>query len=158
MELRQALKNQYHLGFQMLRDCIERCPDDFWESGKHPRNFWRIAYHTIHFTHMCLQPSLGKFRKWPAHLKDVQHLWGRPPVHPAYEKSEVLLYLDFVDQGVDSDLDNLNLDSLTSGFPLFKMSKIELILLNLRHLQGHIGQLQELLMGQGVEVGWAGMD
>ena len=45
MELRTALKEQYHAGLTMLRQCVEQCPDDLWTSGAHPRPFWRIAFH-----------------------------------------------------------------------------------------------------------------
>jgi hypothetical protein len=43
MELRRALKEQYHAGLKMLAECVEKCPESIWFEGEHPRTFWRIA-------------------------------------------------------------------------------------------------------------------
>ena len=43
MELREALKEQYHAGLAMLAECVEKCPDALWLQGEPPRYFWRIA-------------------------------------------------------------------------------------------------------------------
>ena len=37
MELRQALKEQYHAGLAMLAECVEKCPADMWLAGEHQR-------------------------------------------------------------------------------------------------------------------------
>jgi hypothetical protein len=34
------------------------------------------------------------------------------------------------------------------------MSKLSHELMNLRHTQGHVGQLSELLMARGIDTGW----
>lgn len=156
--MRVALERQYHFGLEMLRQCIQRCPDELWESGTHPRNFWRIAYHAIYFTDRYLQPSARKFKPWAKHVKDVQALWGMPSIEPPYTKLELIEYLNQVDQGVQHSLAQLDLESLDSGFSLYKMPKFDLLMLNLRHLQHHIGQLTELLMTEGIDIEWAGMN
>jgi len=33
MELRQALKEQYHAGLAMLAECVEKCPEGMWLEG-----------------------------------------------------------------------------------------------------------------------------
>ncbi|MBC8063544.1 MAG: hypothetical protein H7Y17_01840 [Chlorobia bacterium] len=158
MDVKAALKRQHHYGFEMLRQCIERCPDDLWASGQHPRNFWRIAYHAVYYTDRYLQPSARSFKHWTEHRKDAPVLWGNPSVEPTYSKAEVLTFLNLTDQGVDVAIDCLDLDSETSGFSLYKMPKLDLLMLNLRHLQHHVGQLSELLMAENVDVVWAGMN
>jgi hypothetical protein len=56
--LRSALKSQYHATLAMLRAAIRRCPDDLWTgSGGHANPFWRIAYHTLFYAHLYLQPA-----------------------------------------------------------------------------------------------------
>ena len=45
MDVRAALKSQYHGAFRMLRECVDVCPDALWTAGKFPREFWKIAYH-----------------------------------------------------------------------------------------------------------------
>ena len=50
--LRSAIKGQYHAALAMLRQAIERCPDDLWVSAAYPNRSWRMAYHTIYYTHL----------------------------------------------------------------------------------------------------------
>ena len=57
---------------------------------------------------------------------------------------------------VDPAVDNLDLDSPTTGFPWYEMPKWDHQILNLRHVQGHIGQLSERLVAAGVDTGWVG--
>ena len=49
--LRSALKSQYHAALAMLREPIERCPDDLWFSRSHPNPFWWGAYHALYYAH-----------------------------------------------------------------------------------------------------------
>ena len=56
---------------------------------------------------------------------------------------------------VDPTVDQLNLDSDETGFSWYKnMSKLSHQLMSLRHLQGHVGQLSELLMARGIDTDW----
>lgn len=157
MDLKLALNRQYLLGLEMLRQCVDRCPDELWELGKHPRTYWRIAYHAVYFTHLYLQPDSKSFAPWAQHRQNVQNLWGRPPSVEPYSRAEMLDYIQLIEDSVSAALDSLDLQAPKSGFALYKMPKIDLLMLNLRHLQGHIGQLSELLMAHGVEIQWAGM-
>lgn len=157
MEMLESFKRQYHLSFEMLRECIKKCPDDVWTSGKQPRVFWRIAYHAVYYTDRYLQQDEHSFKPWALHRPDVQALWGRPKKDEPYTKQEVLSYLDEVDSRVDGIIDHMDFSCMESGFSLYKMGKFELQLLNLRHGQGHIGQLSEILMSHGINTTWAGM-
>src|SRR5512147_705747 len=76
--LRAILKSQYHAGLAMLREAIDRCPDDLWLSTG-PRNaFWQVAYHALFFTHLYLQSDHTAFRPWEQHQSGVQHPDGIP--------------------------------------------------------------------------------
>jgi len=58
---------------------------------------------------------------------------------------------------IDSAVDRLDLSAPDSGFPWYKMSKLEHQFVNLRHLQHHTGQLAERIRqvtGRGIR--WAG--
>jgi hypothetical protein len=160
MDIRASLKGQYLAGFKMLGECIELCPDSIWTSGKHPRNFWRIAYHAIYYSHLYLQPDLESFVAWSKHIDDVSCLWESPDVVEPYSKQDLLDYLDDVSAKVSDYVDALDLDSLSTGFSWYTtMGKLDHQLMNLRHLQGHVGQLSELLMANhvDVEIDWVGV-
>src|SRR5262245_12220997 len=69
LDLRQALKEQYHAGLAMLEECVEKCPEGVWLEGEHPRPFWRIAWHAAYFTHNYMVQDAeafnGSVAGWP---------------------------------------------------------------------------------------------
>lgn len=168
MDLRQALKEQYHAGLAMLGECVEKCPDGMWLEGVHPRAFWRIAFHAAFFTHLYLGQNEGAFQPWPGRREGIHHrLWEQPAEVEPYElpqeaetygRNELLDYIRFVDELVDPTVDRLDLDSGETGFSWYppNMSKLSHELMNLRHIQGHMGQLSELLMARGIDTDWVG--
>ena len=164
MDVRAALKDQYHASLAMLRQCVELCPDDLWVSGTHPRTFWRIAFHAAFFTHLYLGQNHEALRPWPGRRDDLQRLWDVSEDIEPYElpeelepcrQKEILDYIAFVDGLVDPTVDALDLDTQESGFSWYKnISKLSHQILNIRHVQGHMGQLSELLMGRGIDIDW----
>lgn len=157
MELQRAIKGQYHAGLAMLRECIEKCPDETWLAGEHPRNVWRIAYHAIFYTHLYLMVNEEAFEPWPTHKDSLRMLWSdpvAPPVVAPVTREETLAYLDYVDRNLDGWVDLIDFESKESGFSWYKIPKMDHQILNVRHLQGHVGQLSELLYARGVDLDW----
>jgi hypothetical protein len=172
MDLRPALKEQYHAGLAMLRQCVERCPDDLWIYGTHPRTFWRIAFHAAFGTHNSLVQDeaafnesfvVGRAPSAVVRALGAEH-WTQcgevepyelPEGAPVVSQAEILEYLVFIDALINPTLDALDLDAAETGFSWYKnMSKLSHELMNLRHLQGHVGQLSELLMARGIDIDW----
>ena len=157
MDIRSALKTQYRAALAMLRQAIERCPDEVWTSGVHPRNYWRIAYHTVFYARLYLEPGETSFTKWEMDRSTCEALCGSPEVMLPYTQQELTEYIDRLTDSVDRSVDNLDLDSVSTGFSWYpNMTKLEHQILNIRHLQGHVGQLSELLMSNGIDVDWMG--
>jgi hypothetical protein len=72
-----------------------------------------------------------------------------------YQRTEILDYIRFVHERIDPTLDQLDLDSDETGFSWYpNMSKLSHQIMSLRHTQGHVGQLSELLMAKGIDTGW----
>lgn len=172
MELREALKEQCHAGLAMLARCVEKCPDALWLAGEHPRSFWRVAWHAAYFTHNGLVQHADAFNRsaaqWPAAVRTalgVSETQAACDVEP-YELPEgaapithaqLLDYISYVRGLVDETVDSLDLDTDETGFPWIPdMSKLSNELENLRHLQGHVGQLSERLMGAEIDIDWIG--
>jgi hypothetical protein len=170
MELRKALKEQYHAGLTMLAECVEKCPQDLWLEGEHPRTFWRIAWHAAYFTHNYLVQNAEAFNDsvddWPSAVRtalgvsatqkaiDVEPYELPEGVTPLTQ-SEVQDYIAYVRGLIDATVDELDLDSPETGFSWYpNMSKLSHELMNLRHIQGHVGQLSERLMARGVDIDW----
>lgn len=170
MDLRQALKEQYHAGLAMLAECVEKCPDDTWIEGEHPRPFWRIAWHAAYFTHNYLVQNAEAFNgsaaDWPPAVRtalgvsDTQRAIDVEPYElpegvAPLTRREVRHYIAHVRGLIDATVDRLDLDSPETGFSWYPtMSKLSHELMNLRHLQGHVGQLSELLMAKGIDTDW----
>ena len=171
--LSSALKNQYHAALAMLRQAIELCPDDLWTGGDHVNPFWRIAYHTLYFVHLYIQPRVTAFRPWEHHQTGIQYLDNvpappdiealtelphRPPqTGEPYTKAQVLEYWMFCEQMIDDAVDALDLLSPDSGFSWYPIPKMEHQIVAIRHVQHHTAQLGDRLRA-GVDVGvdWAG--
>lgn len=174
MEIRAALKEQYHAGFAMLANCVDRCPDDLWglpnPSGERcDRAVWRIAFHDVFFTHLYMGQNEAAFQPPPpesavGRRPELEAMWREPWGLEPYElpadavpvtREELMAYLRFVDGLVDSVVDGLDLDTAESGFHWYKsITKLSHQLMNLRHMQGHVGQISELLMQRGIDTNW----
>ncbi|MBS1724904.1 MAG: hypothetical protein JSS66_18345 [Armatimonadetes bacterium] len=64
-------------------------------------------------------------------------------------------YIDFLSERIGGLLDALDLESPESGFPWYaSFPKMDHVLLALRHLGVHVGQLQELLFARGIKPDW----
>jgi hypothetical protein len=164
MNVRAALKGQYHASMAMLKQTIEQCPDDLWDGEAYPIAFWRVAYHTLFITHLYLQPNEQAFRAWEHHRDEYQFLDAlpfppyRPPeIGTPYTKSEILDYWQVCDRTIDSAVDQMDLDAQECGFPWYKMPKLEHQITNIRHIQHHAALLAGRLRdAAGLEIEWVG--
>ena len=165
--IRAILKSQYHASLAMLREAIERCPDELWYGTEHVNACWQIAYHTLFFTHLYLQENYAAFRPWEHHQAKVQCSDGiAGPSDPAsnlpllpepYSKEQVLSYWQMCDDMIDGAVDALDLNSPESGFKTYPVPKLEHQLINLRHIQHHTAQLADRLRSAaGIGLGWVG--
>jgi hypothetical protein len=171
--LRSALKDQYHAGLAMLDQCVERCPEEAWTAGAYPRFFWRIAFHAAFFTHNYLVQDEAAFNasfapgRTPTPILEAlgAAAWTQcgevepyelPESAPVLPREHLREYLRFLDSLIDPTVDSLDLEAPDSGFSWYPdIGKLSHQLMNLRHLQGHVGQLSELLMARGVDTDWA---
>lgn len=178
MSIQAALKEQTHAAIAMLVDCVEKCPDDLWVSPSKKdverddpnrfciRSFWRIAFHGIYFTHLYMLQNIGEFKRPLGTAVGDREAFGplwsldRDPFDldegcDPPTKSDLLEYIAHVDSWVDPTVDALDFDSMESGVPWYKnFPKLNHELLTLRHLQGHVGQLSELLMARDIDTDW----
>jgi len=166
MDIRRDLKEQYHAALAMLTDCIKRCPEDVWVSGTYPRMFWRIVFHTAFFAHLYIGQNEAAFQPWPAISERFHDAWRLDANVEPYElpaaidplsRQDALAYVAFIDSLIDLTIDNLDLDTEDSGFPWYSgISKLSHEIMSLRHIQGHVGQLSEVLMAHGIDTKWIG--
>lgn len=156
--VKTAIQSQYLAGLAMLEEAITRCPDNLWDAAQPVNRFWQVAFHSLFYVHLYLQPTEANFTRWEKHERDVP--LGHDPeadstVQP-FTQSELLEYLALCREQVQIQVDAMDL-AAPSGFYWLPFDKMELQFYNIRHLTLHTGELCERLsVRAGVEVGWVG--
>lgn len=143
MIIQTMLKSQYHASLAMLLEAIQACPPTLWTSDQYSNPFWRVAYHTLYYTDLYLQPSETAFIPWEHHRPGCEE-FDTGSLSP-YSVDEITAYYHACRQTVDSAVDRLDLSGTESGFSWYTMPKLEHQLVNLRHIQHHTGQLADRL-------------
>lgn len=157
MDIRPVLQRQHYAALVMLRQAVEVCPEDLWLSGEHPRNYWRIAYHAAGYAHLYLYEDLASWKPWAKARNECAVLEGDVEVMEPYTKAEMLDFIDLIIAEVEPRIDALDIEAEKCGFTWYpNVTRLELFILSLRHLHGHIGQLHELLIARGLDVEWLG--
>jgi hypothetical protein len=165
MDVRSALKSQYHASLKTLRLAIEQCPDALWQDPADGlAAFWRVAYHTLFFTHFYLQKDEHSFTPWAQHRTEAQYLgtirWENnrePSPSEPYTREDILEYLGECDDMIDAAVDALDLSAPECGFPWYPMPKLEHQLVNIRHIQHHAAALATRLPREAdISVAWVG--
>jgi hypothetical protein len=165
MDIRSALKSQYHAALTTLRDVIEKCPEAMWNDpadGAAP--IWRVAYHTLFYAHFYLQQDQAAFTPWSRHRDEAQFLGSvpletdRPPkAYEPYTRGELLEYCNICDGMIDAGVDELDLSAPQCGFPWYQMPTLEHQIVNIRHIQHHAAILSNRLRrSAGIDVDWVG--
>ena len=150
------LKRHFDPSIEMLKRLIEVCPETFWDHGDETISFWQHIYHTIQSidswfcqSHVELQETTFQPTIY-AELDKVSHT--------SLNKEQVTNYLDNVSQKCervfqefDDTMLSWNLESKPSWTPC------DVILVQIRHIQHHVGALNSLLHRAGYEtVPWQG--
>lgn len=159
--LQQTLWKNLAGAIDMLGNCISLCPQPVWESND---RYFYLSYHCIVFLDYYLSRPVSSFASvLPYTLADMQQLPkdAVDDVLPSrrYSRSEMLHALATVRKKAKQSICSSEPDALTQ--PWIKENEIELhglcpglvthysvleiTLYNLRHLQHHIGQLNQLL-------------
>ena len=143
--VKQILTGQYEASLAMLNACIEACPDEHWDGKIANGTFRWVAYHTLFFLDLYLSPSNEAFE-----LRELHERGGderQPIACPGLSKTDMLAYVQICRQKIADALSAESLETLQgpSGFSWYKITRGELHLCNIRHVQHHTGQLSAFL-------------
>jgi hypothetical protein len=143
--LNKILLSQLEAGLCMMRQCVTACPPEHWEGRIANDTFRQISYHTLFFTDLYLSPSEAAFtlRELHSHGGDER----RPLASPGLTQKETLEYVAICRQKAMESLGSETRESLEgpSGFSWYPVSRGELHLINIRHVQHHVGALSAFL-------------
>lgn len=152
--IKDALKSQYKASLSMLINAIDVCDDDLWMSEEYTNRTWQMVYHCLFFTNLYLYQRLEDRKNWSHHRKDHQSLGKNDGIQP-YTRVELIRFGNELLHKIDSLVDVLDLNAKDSGFYWYRVNKLEHQLVNLKHLQHHVAQLQDRIRNkQHVGVGW----
>jgi len=146
---KQIITGQFEAALSMLRDCVEVCPAEHWEEKIATISFRQVAYHALFFVDFHLSPNEESFQ-----LRDFHHEGGderSPPPSAGMNQEQSLAYAAICRQKAIETLASETVESLKgpSGFDRRKMSRGELHIYNIRHVQHHTGQLSACLRRLG---------
>jgi len=156
MSTQAVIQSQYHAALVMLRQAVELCPDSLWADASYINPTWHIAYHTLYYTTLYLQPTAEDFDPQEHFRDDLRGLENSDP-ELAYTKEEILDYLTLCQAQVDEQVSAVDLAG-DSGFDWLPFNKLELQFYNIRHIQHHTGELCERIGAQGgFDIKWVKM-
>lgn len=141
---------QFEAALAMVRSAIDECPNEHWDSKVASWPFWLVAYHALCFADFYCARST---RVWkPEKGEGNLHPKGRKELEDEYpsrrfERAELQRYADRCQAIVREALARETPKSLAgpSGFSWLKMTRAEVYLYNLRHIQHHAGQMGAFL-------------
>jgi uncharacterized damage-inducible protein DinB len=144
-QVRKVLTSQYEAALSMLRQCVEACRDDHFEGMIAHGSFRCVAYHTLFFTDLYLTPNENEFA-----LRDFHQTGGDErgdELSPGLPKHQTLEYVNTCRAKAIDIIAKETEQTLAggSGFDWRKISRLELHIYNIRHVQHHTGQLSAYL-------------
>jgi len=150
----RILTSQFQAALLMLRECIEKCPDEHWDSLIARYTFWQVAYHTLCMVDCRLDLSDDAWQPHP-----VFHPAGRADLEDEYPsrrftKAELLAYFGFCLEKLNATIPSETAAALSAPAAGFPFSRAELHIQGIRHTQHHTGQLSASLRRVGVDTRW----
>jgi hypothetical protein len=141
-----ALRRQYGAAIDMLENAISACPDALWGDRTRQPEFWYVAYHTLFFLDLYLSGTLEGFAPPPPFTMDEIDPAGVMPER-VYTKEELLAYLRHARAKFHATLESMTDEQAaqTIEFPWLQLSRADLLLNDIRHVQHHTAQLNLIL-------------
>lgn len=140
----------------MLREVIASTPPELWDDDAYENRTWRLAYHTLWGVRFYLGAHPGEYEPFDGAIEQAESLGAAwedsseaPPVERAHTRDELLAYVDALLAHIPDAVASIPFDA-PSGFEWYPMSRFELHLNTIRHIQHHTGQLIERLRDNGV--------
>ena len=140
--LSQILQSQFEASLSMLRRCIRACPARHWESTIASATVRQIAYHTLFYTDFYLSPGEDAFQLRGLHARGGDE--RGPTLSPGLTQTQTLAYVTICRRKAREILSADTPVSLGGpcGFSrLIKLSRAELHIYSIRHIQHHTGAI-----------------
>ena len=148
---RSVLWRQFGAAIDMLENAILACPEELWSDRSQHQEFWYVVYHTLFWLDLYLSGAVEGFAPPAPFTLDELDPAGLLPER-SYTKQELQHYLDHGRQKCRTTIEALTDEKAGQScrFSWGKVSFLELLLYNMRHVQEHASQLN-LILGQNFD-------
>ncbi|SFC26670.1 DinB superfamily protein [Parapedobacter composti] len=146
------------MGLGMLRQVLEKMPEEQWNTDEYNNPNWQIAYHILWGVKFYLAAGPEHYVLWENAIEGAESLggsqdWENPDegvvVAGHHTKEELLGFIDELENHLPQAVEALPFDR-SSGFEWYPYSRLELHINNIRHIQHHTAQLIERLKAKGL--------
>lgn len=143
--VKSMTRGQFEAALCMLKECLEKCPEEHWDGKIANDTFRQVAYHTLFYVDYYTSPNESDFTLRELHARGGDE--RTQEVSAGLSKEESLAYLAICRQKATEAIAAETAESLQgpSGFSRQQFLRGELHVYNMRHMQHHVGQLSAYL-------------
>jgi hypothetical protein len=160
--VKKVLAGQFEAALGTLRRCIEECPKAGWDGPVANLAFCQAAFHALFYADCYLGLNTEALRQQEFHrenadiFRDYEEMEDRKQQN-LYERPWVMTYLEFCRQKAARVIAAETADTLAArcGFEWLDITRAELYVYNIRHIQHHAAQLSlRLRLGADADIRW----
>lgn len=159
INLKTSIWQQFGAAIDYLDASIAACPGELWlaplwqtpDSRPERAQFWYVAYHTLFWLDLYLTGTEDGFLP-PAPFSLIEQYGDEPIPERPYTRAELQTYLAACRARCRATIEALTDETAQRQcqFGWGEVSFLELMLYNMRHVQGHASQLDMLLGQNGI--------
>ena len=144
--LRSTFWGQFGASIDMIENSMHACPEELWGDRSRQPEFWYLVYHTLFWLDMYLSEREEGFTPpAPFTLEELDPAGVLPP--RVYSKDELQDYLDHCRNKLRRVIESLSEETASERrkFGTKDFTLLEMMLYNMRHVQHHAAQLNQVL-------------
>ncbi|MGI6578321.1 MAG: DinB family protein [Eubacteriales bacterium] len=151
------MKNHFFMSFSMLEKMIDHCPDDLWNVKAGGFVFWQQIIHALTGSKFWMRKPGSAFEE-PFAERNVYPELEQDP-EGLVSKDEMREYMDHVKLLCIEFFDGKDDEWLLSPAGIYdKITNLDIVLMQIRHLQYHVGHCNSILRDRNLEaVDWIDM-
>jgi hypothetical protein len=143
-------KKYFQVSFTMMENIIAQCPDELWNEKKGGYVFWQQIFHALTGVNFWMRLNNEQFVEPFSERKLYPELEQEPESH--LSRSELLEYKEQVKSIANDFFDGRDDHWLYQGSAAYnKVKNIEIIYMQIRHLQYHVGHCNCILRENGYQ-------
>ncbi|MCA9014362.1 MAG: DinB family protein [Planctomycetaceae bacterium] len=154
--IKTSIIGQFEAALSMLNECIQNCPPDRWENRIANMEFGHVVYHTLCYVDLYLSPGNDSFQLREFH-NELDENWFKPkadhPITQTLAADYLQICLHKMRETIAAETEE-SLQEPAGFYWLSQLTRGELHIYNLRHVQHHAGQLSAHLRRINVDIKW----